>query len=176
MQKRRAVFETVRAPTRRRGRLLLAAAVAGAVFVADQVTKTWALHHAVTPRHVLGPIFLTLTFNSGAAFGVGRGVTPVVEVVVVLLVSGLLLFGRRAARSSSTTVAVASGLLLGGACGNLADRLVRHHGGAVVDFIDALRIGSRDWWPVFNVADAAIVIGAIALVAIHYRPNRPPGG
>ncbi len=55
------------------------------------------------------------------------------------------------------------GLLLGGACGNLADRLIRHHGGAVIDFIDF-----RYWW-VFNVADASVVIGAVALVVLGSR-------
>ena len=59
------------------------------------------------------------------------------------------------------------GLLLGGAAGNLTDRLVRHHHGAVIDFIDL------KWWPVFNVADASIVCGAILLlVGARQRPHR----
>jgi signal peptidase II len=68
------------------------------------------------------------------------------------------------------------GLLLGGACGNLVDRLVRHHHGAVIDFID-LR-----WWPVFNVADACITVGALMLVLAGAsrrpaaRAERAPAG
>jgi len=59
--------------------------------------------------------------------------------------------------------AVALGLLAGGAAGNLVDRLLRDHGGAVVDFIDL------QWWPVFNLADAAITCGAVALVLASRR-------
>jgi signal peptidase II len=62
------------------------------------------------------------------------------------------------------------GLLLGGAVGNLTDRLVRHHHGAVIDFIDFR------WWPVFNLADASITVGALllALVLFRARPGPPP--
>jgi signal peptidase II len=64
------------------------------------------------------------------------------------------------------------GLLLGGAVGNLVDRLIRHHHGAVIDFVD-LR-----WWPVFNVADASITIGAILLVlsGLTHRPRAGGSG
>ncbi|MGH9059697.1 MAG: signal peptidase II, partial [Acidimicrobiales bacterium] len=64
------------------------------------------------------------------------------------------------------------GLLLGGAVGNLVDRLVRHHHGGVVDFIDAVRIGGTDYWPIFNVADAAIVVGAVGLVLLYSLASR----
>jgi signal peptidase II len=149
------------------------AAVAAVVVTADQLTKTWALDHAVAPgRHLVGPLWFEATLNPGAAFGLGRGVTPIVETVVIVLVVGLLLFGRWAARVASLPAAVAVGLLLGGAVGNLADRIVRHHRGAVVDFIAAARIGDHDWWPVFNVADASIVVGALLLVALWTRPTK----
>lgn len=161
----------------RRRRLLLVA-VGGLVIVADQSSKTWALHHAVAPRHVVGPITLTLTFNSGAAFGLGRGVTPVVAAVVVALVVGLLIFGRRASRHATLGAVSGLGLLTGGAVGNLIDRVVRGHHGSVIDFVAVARIGDHDWWPLFNVADASIVVGAIIL-AVEYsrrRPgDRPPG-
>ncbi|MDQ2728779.1 MAG: signal peptidase II [Actinomycetota bacterium] len=149
------------------------AVVAAAIVGADQATKTWALHHASDPRHVVGPLWLALTFNSGAAFGLGRGVTPVVEAVVVALVVALLILGRRAARAASVPAAVGLGLLLGGAIGNLVDRIGRDHHGSVIDFIAALRIGSHDRWPIFNLADAAIVVGAVAL-AVAYSTRRPP--
>ncbi len=148
--------------------------VAGVVVAADQATKTWALHHTADPRHVVGPLWLALTFNSGAAFGLGRGVTPVVEAVVVALVAVLLILGRRAVRQASVPMAVGLGLLVGGAIGNLVDRVGRDHHGSVIDFIAALRIGSHDWWPIFNFADAAIVVGAVAL-AVASSTRRPPG-
>lgn len=148
--------------------------VAGVVVAADQATKTWALHHAVAPRHVVGPVWLALTFNSGAAFGLGRGVTPVVEAVVVALVVALLIVGRRAARQATVGAAVGLGLVVGGALGNLVDRIGRDHHGSVIDFIAALRIGTHDRWPIFNLADAAIVVGAVVL-AVAYSTHRPSG-
>jgi signal peptidase II len=121
------------------------------------------------PRHVTGTLWLDLTYNSGAAFSLGRGVTPVVETIVVVLVAGLLLFGRRAARTATIPVALGVGLLLGGAAGNLVDRLFRHNHGSVIDFVDILRVGRHDLWPVFNLADAAIVVGALTLVLAYSR-------
>jgi signal peptidase II len=153
---------------RRRGLILCLAAV---VAVVDQVTKTWALHHTVEPIHIVGSLQLALTFNSGAAFGLGRGVTPVLIGGAIVLVVVLLGLGRAASRTASRSAALAMGLLLGGACGNLVDRVVRHHHGAVIDFID-LR-----WWPVFNVADSCITIGALLLVVVGslQSPNRASG-
>ena len=91
----------------------------------------------------------------------GRGITPIVETVVIVLVVWLVVASERLSRSAPTPAIVAMGLLLGGALGNLSDRLFRHiqgFPGAVVDFIQAV-----SWWPVFNVADASIVIGAVVL-------------
>jgi signal peptidase II len=170
LQERRAVVTALSTPWRRAGRQLLIPAVAVLVIIADQASKTWALHHLrLSDRHVVGPIWLVLTFNSGAAFSLGRGVTPIVEGIVVVLVAWLLIFSRRAGRAASAPVAVGLGLLLGGAAGNLIDRVFRHHHGAVIDFIDALRIGTHDRWPVFNVADAAIVVGVIILIWSYAR-------
>lgn len=152
---------------RRRARRLLIPTVAVVVVVVDQLTKTWALHHARYGRHVVGPVWLALTFNSGAAFGLGRGITPLVEAVVVALVIWLLASSRRASQAASWPRLVGFGLLLGGAVGNLIDRVFRHHGGAVIDFVDAVRIGTRSWWPAFNVADSAIVVGVVVLVATY---------
>lgn len=147
-------------------RRVLLGLVAAAVITVDQSTKTWALHHAVVPDHLVGPVWFSLTFNSGSAFSLGRGVRPVVETVVVVLVVGLVLASQRVSRYAGSGVMVALGLLLGGALSNLADRVVRHHNGAVIDFVEIARFGGHDWWPVFNVADAAITVGAVALVAI----------
>ena len=178
MQERRPVVTALTAATRLGGRRLLIPAVAAAVLLADQASKTWALHHVPESpggRHVIGTVWLVLTFNSGAAFSLGRGVTPVVEGVVVVLVAWLLVFSRRASRAASAPLAIGLGLLVGGAAGNLIDRVFRHDHGAVIDFIDALRIGSHDRWPVFNVADAAIVVG-VAILVLAYRPRASRSG
>ncbi len=153
-----------------RGGLIVAAA---AVVTADQLTKSWALHHTAVPRHVVGPVWLELTFNEGVAFGLGRGITPLIETVVVALVVALVIGARRAARGGSRLEVLALGLLLGGAVSNLGDRLLRHlpgHPGAVVDWIEVARFGRHEYWPVFNLADASIVVGAALLawcLALH---------
>lgn len=130
---------------------------------ADQWTKSLALEHLhpYEARHVIGPVHWYLTYNTGAAFSVGTGITPILEAVVVALIVGLVVFSRRASRSATAPVTVALGMILGGALSNLGDRLFRHlpvHGG-VVDFIRAV-----SWWPVFNLADASIVVGVILLL------------
>lgn len=144
--------------------MLAVALVAAAVVVADLLSKNWALDHLAggRVRHVVGPTYLLLTYNRGAAFSLGTGVTPIIEAVVIVIVVGLLAFGRRAGRTAGPAMITGLGLLLGGALGNLGDRVFRHlpgHPGAVVDFIQAV-----SWWPVFNVADSAIVVGVVVLV------------
>jgi signal peptidase II len=172
LQERRALGPALTRVLRRDGRRLLIPAVAAVVVAGDQLAKSWAIHHVpvAPPRHVIGSLNLALTFNSGAAFSVARGITPIVEAVVVALVVWLLAMTRRASRTARPVVSAGLGLLLGGALGNLADRLFRHipgHPGAVIDFIQA-----ATWWPVFNVADASIVVGVI-VVAFSYRAGAP---
>ena len=128
----------------------------------DQLTKSWALRALDDgPVHVLWTLRLRLSFNSGAAFGLGPGLAPLLVVVGIVLVVALLGFGRAATSTLAGTVAL--GLVLGGAVGNLVDRLLRQHGGAVVDFVDL------QWWPVFNVADAAISCGVVVLLVVSWR-------
>lgn len=155
-------------------RLIAVPLVVAAVVAADQVSKTWALHHALG-RHVLWTLWFDLTVNSGAAFGLGTGVTPVVEAAVVVVVIGLLVLGRRVAGASTWPMTVALGLIIGGAAGNLTDRAFRHiphHPGAVIDFVAMARVGQHDWWPVFNVADSCIVIGAFLLALSISKRSR----
>ncbi len=165
LQERRALVSPLTA------KRLLTLGVAAAVVALDQVTKTWAEHQPI--RHVVGSLWIWPTVNRGAAFGLGRGVTPIIETVVVALVVALVAFGRWASRGATVPVAMSLGLLVGGAIGNLVDRVIRDNGGAVIDFIDIARVGHHDWWPVFNVADASIVIGAIALVLAYTRRRAP---
>jgi len=150
------------------GRLSAAgvAAVAAVAIALDQGSKTWALTSLSgrEPLHVLGSLQLAISFNSGVAFSLGRGsgltIVPLALAVILLVVY--------AARNLSGRVAASSvGLVVGGAAGNLVDRLVRSHDGAVVDFVDL------QWWPVFNVADACIVIGGVLLAVASMR--RPSG-
>lgn len=135
----------------------LVIAVAATVVALDQATKSLALEALAGrgPIDLFWTLQLRLSFNSGAAFGIGRGVTPFLTLAAVVLLFVLL----GASRTAATRLAkVSLGLLVGGAMGNLTDRLFRGHGGAVVDFIDF------QWWPVFNVADVAISVGAVLLV------------
>jgi signal peptidase II len=145
--------------------LPLVLALGAVVVVLDQVTKAWALSAlADGPIHVVGTLRLALTHNSAGAFGLGGGFVPLLAlaalgVVVYLIVSG--------AGSSRLPVAVAMGLLLGGAVGNLLDRVFRDPGllrGAVVDFVDL------QFWPVFNVADMGITVGCVMLLLWAARP------
>jgi signal peptidase II len=145
---------------RRRSLLGRVLAVAAAVVVVDQVTKSLALSALDDgPIHLLWTLRLNLTFNSGLAFSQGRGMTGLITVAAVALVAGLLWWARQV---TTPGLAVAIGLILGGACGNLADRLLRGHGGAVVDFIDL------QWWPIFNVADAALTCGAVLVIVLSW--------
>jgi signal peptidase II len=138
-------------------------AVAAAVVVADELTKWWAVDRLSRgPIAVVGSLRLALTYNSGGAFGLGSGFVPMIVLAVIALFVVLFVVGRSIDR---TAIAVALGLVLGGALGNLADRLFRAPGfgrGSVVDFVD-LR-----WWPVFNVADAAITCGCVLLVLVSF--------
>lgn len=139
-------------------RLVIAGCVAALVVVVDQVTKSWAVHRlSHGDIHVIWKLDLELTYNTGASFGVARGWGPVIGGVAVTIVV-LLLASVRHVRSDALTVAM--GLVIGGALGNLCDRIVRGHHGAVVDFI------ALHFWPTFNVADSCIVVGAIAAAVI----------
>ena len=164
MQERRALAALSRSWSRPRLQWIIGA-TAAAVVVVDQLTKSLAVHYLKNaPVELVGPVRLALTYNSGAAFSLARGLTPELVVVGVALIAVVVVVGRSA---STTGAAVAVGLILGGAVGNLLDRLVRSNGGAVIDFID-LR-----WWPTFNVADSCIVCGAILLILVGYRRRAP---
>jgi signal peptidase II len=153
-------------PRRRRAAVTLAVAALAAYGV-DRITKIWAEARLPGDPIDVIPGVLTLRFatNSGGAFSIGQsapwffvGVTAIV--VVIILVTAF--------RHTSRLVGASLGLVLGGALGNLTDRAVRDSGlqGRVVDFID-LHV-----WPVFNLADAAIVVGAILLASVGFRERR----
>jgi len=148
---------------RRVGMLALIAAV---TYVVDVVSKVVAVHtlEGRPPVPVVdGLLVLRLVRNPGAAFGLGVGMTIVFTAVSVIVVIAILRFARRL---RSAAWAVALGLLLGGALGNLTDRIARSPGflvGHVVDFLELPH------WPVFNVADSAIVSAGVLMVLLAAR-------
>ncbi|GIU83309.1 MAG: lipoprotein signal peptidase [Acidimicrobiales bacterium] len=151
-------------------RVLLVGAVALVVVAVDQLTKQWALEElADGPVHLFWTVELRLVRNSGAAFGIGRGLGPVLSLVAVAV---LIMLSRSVRDVRGVTASVSLGMIFGGAAGNLLDRLLRGGEGLlrgeVVDFVDL------GWWPVFNVADASVVCGvALFLLASALRKPRP---
>jgi signal peptidase II len=146
----------------------LTALIAVAIVVADQATKHWALNALGDGRtiDVVGSLRFNLAFNTGMAFAKGQGIGPIIAVVGVIVVAYLLVGLRRDTKPGAVLV----GMVAGGAAGNIVDRLFRGDAwlrGAVVDFIDL------QWWPIFNIADAAIVLGAGALVIASLMPEKP---
>ena len=151
---------------RRRGAAVLIS-VGALAYLADRLTKVWAEARLVdAPIDVIdGVLTFRFTTNSGGAFSIG-GSTPWVFVTASVVVIGIIL--ATAFRHTSVTSAVAVGLILGGALGNLTDRAIRGDGfrGRVVDFIDV------HVWPIFNLADTAIVVGAMILALGSFLDGR----
>ncbi|MBN9620473.1 MAG: signal peptidase II [Actinobacteria bacterium] len=151
--------------------MLVFAAVALLALALDVISKALVvakLPEGHDPVRILGgAIYLDQTRNSGAAFSLGTGFTVILTAVAVVVVAVIV---RTASRMRSTGWAIALGLVLGGAMGNLTDRLFRAPGvgrGHVVDWISAFGPDGTHW-PIFNLADSAIVCGAIlaALLAL----------
>jgi signal peptidase II len=136
--------------------LLLPAGIAAAIFVLDRWTKQWASATLPfdQPVRVLGDVLrFTYTRNPGVAFGIGQGVRfPYYLFSLAAIAVILWMLVRQRTMSPGRRLALS--LILGGATGNLVDRLAT---GEVVDFIE---VGVRAWhWPVFNVADSAVTVG-----------------
>jgi signal peptidase II len=136
-------------------------AIAVGVVIVDQLTKHWAVTSLGSDREIdlVWTLRLNLAFNNGMAFGQGQGFGPVIGVIATIVIVYLLVSLRSEASTMST---IGMGLLIGGAAGNLIDRLFRGDDGflrgAVVDFIDF------QWFPIFNVADMAVNVGAVLLI------------
>ncbi|HUY07513.1 MAG TPA: signal peptidase II [Acidimicrobiales bacterium] len=145
---------------RQRNRYLVVCSVALGVLGIDQVTKSLAIAHLQRPVELLGPFSLELSRNSGVAFSLALGFgLP----IVLLGLLALAAFGWHRRHALTMPAAVASGLIAGGALGNLADRLFRGDGGAVVDFIHST------FWPTFNVADSAVTCGCVMMFVLTFR-------
>lgn len=176
--------------TNRRRNSLIAYGLAAAWIVADQLSKLWVLGSAfpnACPGYVARPgataaqdfpcsidvlpIFdLTSVWNRGVSFGLLQGQADIARWMLVgfslLVAGGLVWWARRADR---LITALAFGLIIGGAVGNVIDR-VRF--GAVADFIDVSGLGFFPW--IFNVADSGITIGVILLLLEGFLPKRKP--
>jgi signal peptidase II len=146
-------------------------ATAATAYLLDRATKVWverALAGEPPLEVIPGVLSFNYTTNSGGAFGIGRsapwifaGATIVVSLIIVAF----------SARVSRLPIAIGLGLVLGGGLGNLTDRVINGAGlsGHVTDFID-LQV-----WPVFNLADSAIVVGAVLLALASGRREEAEG-
>jgi len=163
-------------PRRSRARLLLG--LAAAVLALDVVTKlvvVATLSDREPLRLLGGALYLTEARNTGAAFSFAEGATIVFSLIAAVVVAVIV---RSARRLFSTGWAVALALVLGGAVGNLLDRVFRDPGflrGGVVDFI-SLFDPYGQVWPIFNVADSAIVCGGVLGALMAFRGVEFDGG
>lgn len=145
------------------------------IWAIDYTTKLWALNNLSQrePREILGSFLqLRLVFNPGAAFSFGTSVT---FIFTILALAAITVIAYYAIKIENRWWAAVLGLALGGILGNLTDRIFRapsFFNGHVIDWIELPR------WPVFNVADIAIVCAAllsVLLVAKEIPPFAPPG-
>ena len=150
-------------------RVMLISLIAAAV-VGDQLTKTAALSllSQGTAVPVLPGFNLSLGFNTGASFGMMGGFMAGKPLLMAALTGALTLaFAVMAFRAQHPLERIGYGLVVGGALGNIIDRLRQ---GAVTDFLD---LYWRDWhWPTFNVADIAITLGAVLILAASLPVRR----
>ena len=159
------------------GRRLRIGLVAAAVFIVDLLTKQWVSTHLQAGQSIQvipGLFSLTYVSNAGAAFGLLQNQTLLFIAITVVVVALIVTYGRRAARHQPL-LGLAFGMQLGGALGNLLDRLLYAR---VIDFLDV-----RGFPYVFNIADSAIVVGGILFALVVLRepqtqpePEAPPSG
>ena len=168
-----SAVEQASAPAGRRGLVAALLITGGVVLALDQLAKAWAVRALGNGRsiEVVGELVqLRLFRNPGAAFSFATGSTWIFTVVATVASIAIV---RASRRLGSALWALALGLLLGGALGNLVDRLFREPGfarGHVVDFIDLPRLF------VFNLADAAITLAAALIALLSWRGVRVEGG
>lgn len=149
-------------PSRRARNIGRIVGFAAVVVVLDQLTKWWAIEALADPPRVIDVVWtlrFNLLYNRGTAFSLTDDTGPVVSVIAVVVIVFLLRSGRD---QRSPWVLASYGLVAGGTVGNLLDRVFREgdgaFGGGVVDFVDF------QWFPVFNVADAALTVGIVLLL------------
>jgi signal peptidase II len=176
-----AIADRVETPTRPSPlAVAVLAAVPVLVVVLDQIVKQLSLTHLTgsAPVRLLGgAIYLNLTRNSGAAFSMGGNYTYVFPVIAVLVIGGIVWLSRRL---RSVGWAVSFGLIVGGAIGNLVDRLFRAPGvfrGQVVDMISLFDPDGRAYPipAIFNVADSALFCGVVLAIILEFTGRRRDG-
>ena len=146
--------------------------IAWAVWLFDFATKVWAINNlsASNPTKIIGDFLqLTLIRNSGAAFSLAQGATIIFTLFAIFVVGVIAYF---APRITSGGWSIVLGLALGGVLGNLTDRIFRSPGyftGHVIDWIELTH------WPVFNLADSAIVVAAGLAIVLSIRNISPMG-
>lgn len=164
-------------PGSRKRSLLASLVPAIIVVILDQATKIWAVDRLVAGPcteegdgciDLLLSLRLHLVYNRGAAFSTGTDLGPLFGLIALVMSAGLLVV---ASRRRDRWTPVLLGLIAGGAIGNLIDRIARADdgilSGPVVDFIDL------QWWPVFNIADSAVVVGVLAYIVYSlFEPER----
>jgi len=170
--------EITAAPAKATGVAIAVLAVVAVLVVAlDQWTKQLALtalSDGSTVRLLGGAVYFDLTRNSGAAFSIGTGVTFIFPIIAATVLGLIIWFARRL---RSWPWALAMGLVLGGAMGNLTDRLFRAPGpleGHVVDFISVFAPGGQAF-PIFNTADSALFCGVVLAIALEFTGFRRDG-
>jgi signal peptidase II len=144
--------------------MIYAASAAALVIIADRLAKSLVLERLYDGQsvEVIPKVFhLTLVFNTGAAFGILKGSNGLFTAASVAVIAFIMIYVA-AGRRKDAVMNCALGLILGGAAGNLIDRIMF---GSIIDFLD-LRV-----WPVFNVADSAITAGS-ALIVIRIFSGR----
>ncbi len=142
--------------------------IIAAVVIADQASKNWALNSLSGGRTIdlIWTLQFNLVFNSGMAFSQGQGLGRLIGLLAIG-VAVWLWFGLR--KATTRLSAIGTSLLIGGALGNVVDRMFRGEkwlAGAVVDFIDL------QWFPVFNIADSAVTVGAAMLIFASVKASR----
>ena len=139
-----------------------------AIVIADQATKNWALNSLNDGRTIdlVWTLRFNLVFNSGMAFSQGQGLGRLIGLLAIGVAVWLWLSLKKATTNLSL---VGTAMLIGGALGNVVDRLFRGEkwlAGSVIDFIDL------QWFPVFNIADSAVTLGAAMLITSSVVTSR----
>ena len=146
--------------------------IAWAIWLIDFATKSWALNSldSRNPVKVLGEFLqLTLLKNSGAAFSLAQGATIIFTFFAILVVGVIAYYSIKI---TSVGWSIVLGLALGGILGNLTDRIFRAPGFFTGHVIDWIQLPN---WPVFNLADSAIVVAASIAVILSIRNISPMG-
>ncbi len=152
---------------------LVVLGVAAIAFTIDRWSKLWVLnnmelHTEFAPIPALAPYFVFFrTTNTGVAFGLFRNGGAIFTVVAAIAVSAIIIYSFRLSTTTWLT-SFSLGLMLGGAAGNLADRLIYGH---VIDFLD-FRIPNVFHWATFNLADTAVVLGVFLLAITFFLEER----